>query len=102
MAPDTNLSDFTVLLRGLGDSLKDLIMFTPRRQRGSNPCAVNNGGCAELCLYNGTHPVCACAHGMVAPDGKSCKGLCLHFNLTWLSINTTESYNFPKFYLCVF
>lgn len=79
MAPDTNLSDFTVLLRGLGDSLKDLIMFTPRRQRGSNPCAVNNGGCAELCLYNGTHPVCACAHGMVAPDGKSCKGLCLHF-----------------------
>ncbi|XP_054274081.1 low-density lipoprotein receptor-related protein 1-like [Macrosteles quadrilineatus] len=72
VAPDTNLSDFTVLLRGVGDSLKDLVIFSPRRQTGTNPCAVNNGGCAELCLYNGTSAICACAHGLVAADGKNC------------------------------
>lgn len=75
VAPDSNLSDFTVLLKGVGDSLKDLTIFTKVRQLGTNPCAIDNGGCAELCLYNGTHPVCACAHGLVAEDGKTCKGL---------------------------
>ncbi|XP_075238130.1 LDL receptor protein 1 isoform X2 [Lycorma delicatula] len=72
-APSSNLSDYTVLLRGAGDSLKDLIVFSKSNQKGTNACTVNNGGCAELCLYNGTHPVCACAHGVVADDGKTCK-----------------------------
>ncbi|XP_063218358.1 prolow-density lipoprotein receptor-related protein 1 [Bacillus rossius redtenbacheri] len=72
-APAGNLSDDSVLLQGLGDSLKDIQVFSRGRQRGSNPCAQGNGGCAELCLFNGTHPVCACAHGKVAGDGKSCE-----------------------------
>lgn len=74
VAPDSNLSDFTILIRGVGDSLKDLSVFSLTRQMGSNACGVNNGGCQELCLFNGTHPVCACAHGLVGEDGKSCKG----------------------------
>ena len=72
-APLTNISDITIL-RGVGDSLKDIQVFSPKRQQGTNACANNNGGCAELCLFNGTYPVCACAHGYVAPDGRSCLG----------------------------
>ncbi len=40
---------------------------------GTNPCAVNNGGCEELCLFNGTAAVCKCAHGQVV-DNTKCKG----------------------------
>ncbi|XP_047119261.1 low-density lipoprotein receptor-related protein 1 [Schistocerca piceifrons] len=72
-AQASNLSDYTVLMRGLGDSLKDIEVFSKYKQQGTNPCAENNGGCAELCLFNGTHPVCACAHGKVSADGKTCE-----------------------------
>lgn len=54
-------------------------MFSKLKQKGTNPCAVRNGGCAELCLYNGTHPVCACAHGKVGSDGRSCEGILCFF-----------------------
>jgi low-density lipoprotein receptor-related protein 1 (alpha-2-macroglobulin receptor) len=74
-APLTNLSDYTLLQHGLGDSLKDIHVFTKEKQKGTNACAVNNGGCQELCLFNGTHPVCACAHGKItSKDGKTCEG----------------------------
>jgi hypothetical protein len=72
-APVTNLSDHKVLLSGAGDSLKDIQVFTKAHQQGTNPCALNNGGCSELCLFNGTHPVCACAHGIVTALG-TCEG----------------------------
>ncbi|XP_046386652.1 prolow-density lipoprotein receptor-related protein 1 isoform X2 [Ischnura elegans] len=72
-APLSNLTDFKVLRRGLGDSLKDIQIFSKSRQMGTNPCAISNGGCQELCLFNGSHPVCACAHGKVAADGKTCE-----------------------------
>jgi len=55
----------------LGVTMKDLGVFSTRRQKGRNPCGKNNGGCQDLCLFNGTHPVCVCAHGKT--DGKSCK-----------------------------
>lgn len=84
-APLTNISDITIL-RGVGDSLKDIQVFSPKRQQGTNACAKNNGGCSELCLFNGTHPVCACAHGYVAPDGRSCLGM-LRINI----LNTSYS-----------
>lgn len=74
-APLYNLSDYSVLLKGVGDSLKDIEVFSKTKQIGTNPCKHNNGGCAELCLFNGSHPVCQCAHGQVAKDGKSCEGL---------------------------
>lgn len=64
------------LLSGLGDSLKDILVFSPDREKmGTNPCSINNGGCKELCLFNGTYPVCACSHGRVAPDGLTCEGI---------------------------
>lgn len=69
----SNLSDHRVLLPGVGDALKDIQVFAKARQQGTNPCADNNGGCSELCLFNGTHPVCACAHGKVTAVG-TCEG----------------------------
>lgn len=56
-------------------------IFSKLKQKGTNPCAIKNGGCAELCLYNGTHPVCACAHGKVASDGHSCEGNWIGFSI---------------------
>lgn len=41
---------------------------------GTNVCAVDNGGCQQLCLYRGNDQrACACAHGMLAEDGASCR-----------------------------
>ncbi|GLH07804.1 Vitellogenin receptor, partial [Gryllus bimaculatus] len=73
MAPTSNASDYSVLARGLGESLKDIQVFSRTRQLGTNPCVENNGGCTELCLFNGFEPVCACAHGKVATDNKTCE-----------------------------
>lgn len=61
-------------MRGLDGQLKDIEIFSKYGQQGTNPCAINNGGCAELCLFNGTHPVCACQHGYIGADLKSCDG----------------------------
>lgn len=75
MAPVGNVSDY-VTLQTIESSVKDLMIFSKKKQgakAGSNLCAVNNGGCQELCLYNGTSAVCACSHGRVAADGQSCE-----------------------------
>ncbi|KAL1115213.1 hypothetical protein AAG570_007244 [Ranatra chinensis] len=61
----------------LGDDLgstKDIAVFSVGRQRGTNPCAEDDGGCEELCLYDGKRPVCACPGRTVGPDGKNCAG----------------------------
>ncbi|KAF7273554.1 hypothetical protein GWI33_013751, partial [Rhynchophorus ferrugineus] len=68
----SNLSDFAVLAQDLGVSLTDIQIYSTKRQAGTNPCGKDNGGCEQMCFYNGTHPVCSCSHGMVARDGKSC------------------------------
>lgn len=73
VAPLTNLSDFKVLQQDLGDSLKDIQIFSRRKQNGTNPCAINNGGCEQLCLFNSTHPVCLCPHGKLSANGKDCE-----------------------------
>lgn len=37
-------------------------------------CKDNNGGCQQLCLFRGNgQRTCACAHGMLAEDGCSCR-----------------------------
>lgn len=74
VAPLTNLSEYTtIMLFNDANTLRDLKIFSNRIQRGSNPCDVKNGFCEELCLFNGTHPVCACSHGRLSEDGKSCE-----------------------------
>lgn len=41
---------------------------------GTNVCKDRNGGCEQLCLYRGNgERTCACAHGMLAEDGSSCR-----------------------------
>ncbi|XP_063629184.1 prolow-density lipoprotein receptor-related protein 1-like [Cydia splendana] len=79
-APLTNISDYQVLLENAGDNLKDLFIWSKASQTlpspssglAVNPCSVNNGGCAELCLWDGASAHCACPHGDVAADGKNC------------------------------
>lgn len=40
------------------------------KQTGNNPCAVDNGHCSHLCLYQGVNTyVCACPDN---PDGRTC------------------------------
>ncbi|KAL8579462.1 hypothetical protein ACOMHN_026827 [Nucella lapillus] len=62
-----------VVLKTNISNLQDIKIFNKDRQTGNNTCAVNNGGCQELCLYRGDdHVTCACSHGKLAADGKTC------------------------------
>lgn len=72
MASIDNLMQNKLILSSYANILSDLTIFSDKIQTGQNPCATANGGCAELCFFNGTHPVCACSHGEVSSDGKSC------------------------------
>ena len=39
---------------------------------GTNPCSINNGGCQDICLFNGKFTSCACEYGDLNADKKSC------------------------------
>ncbi|XP_030387623.1 low-density lipoprotein receptor-related protein 1 [Scaptodrosophila lebanonensis] len=73
VAPLSNLSDARPILQTEEDAIRDLKIYSQRVQKGTNPCAANNGGCEQLCLFNGTSVVCACAHSRLAADGYSCE-----------------------------
>uniref|UniRef100_A0A0K2T8A8 EGF-like domain-containing protein n=1 Tax=Lepeophtheirus salmonis TaxID=72036 RepID=A0A0K2T8A8_LEPSM len=57
----------------------DLQIFTLRDKAfpggtiHTNPCGNNNGGCKELCLFDGQSAKCACSYGKVASDGLTCE-----------------------------
>ncbi|XP_066473947.1 prolow-density lipoprotein receptor-related protein 1 [Tiliqua scincoides] len=69
-----NASDPMSLRTGIGVQLKDIKVFNRARQKGTNVCAQNNGGCEQLCLYRGGgQRTCACAHGMLSEDSVSCR-----------------------------
>uniref|UniRef100_A0A670IUS4 LDL receptor related protein 1 n=1 Tax=Podarcis muralis TaxID=64176 RepID=A0A670IUS4_PODMU len=69
-----NASDIVSLRTGIGVQLKDIKVFNRARQKGTNVCAQNNGGCEQLCLYRGGgQRTCACAHGMLSEDSVSCR-----------------------------
>ncbi|XP_060522093.1 prolow-density lipoprotein receptor-related protein 1 isoform X3 [Cylas formicarius] len=72
-APVSNLSDYKIIQQGLGESLKDIQVFSKVKQGGTNGCAQNNGGCEQLCLFNGTIPICVCSHGRISRNGKTCE-----------------------------
>lgn len=67
------LSNIEIVLESQEDVVSDLKLFSKRLQKGFNLCGKNNGDCEELCLFNGTHPICACSKGQVAPNKKSCE-----------------------------
>ncbi|XP_058867450.1 low-density lipoprotein receptor-related protein 1 isoform X2 [Acipenser ruthenus] len=69
-----NATDSVSLRTGIGVQLKDIKVFNRARQKGTNVCMKNNGDCEQLCLYRGNgERTCACAHGMLAEDGVSCR-----------------------------
>lgn len=73
VAPLANLSQSKVVLQTEQDAIRDLKIYSKHIQRGSNPCATANGGCEQLCLFNGTTAICACAHSRLSADGTSCE-----------------------------
>ncbi|XP_023125210.2 low-density lipoprotein receptor-related protein 1 isoform X1 [Amphiprion ocellaris] len=69
-----NATDAVQLRTGIGVQLKDIKVFNRARQQGTNVCKDNNGGCEQLCLFRGnSERTCACAHGMLAEDNRSCR-----------------------------
>ncbi|XP_055918086.1 low-density lipoprotein receptor-related protein 1 isoform X3 [Eupeodes corollae] len=92
-----NISGFVEVFKSEGNILKDLKIFSKRVQKGTNLCAHDNGGCQELCLYNGTNAICACSHSRVAADGLSCepydKFLLFSYRSSIESIHMTEHLN---------
>lgn len=82
VSPIKNITETEELIQEFGEHPKDVQIFSESRHQGINICAKNNGGCQDLCLFNGTHGVCACAHGILGIDGKTCEGTINIFPLT--------------------
>lgn len=59
-------------LERVSDPVKSLIVMSNNAQRVVNPCSINNGGCQEICFFDGLQTICHCFHGKLAKDGKSC------------------------------
>lgn len=59
----------------------DLVAYDKSSQTGTNPCAINNGGCQQLCLVKGprfeiepmTHH-CACETHFTLFKNNTCSG----------------------------
>ncbi|XP_077812642.1 low-density lipoprotein receptor-related protein 1B-like [Macaca mulatta] len=89
----------TITMRtGLGVNLKEVKIFNRVREKGTNVCARDNGGCKQLCLYRGnSQRTCACAHGYLAEDGVTClrhEGYLLYSGRTILkSIHLSDETN---------
>ncbi|XP_011894048.1 PREDICTED: low-density lipoprotein receptor-related protein 1B [Cercocebus atys] len=89
----------TITMRtGLGVNLKEVKIFNRVREKGTNVCARDNGGCKQLCLYRGnSQRTCACAHGFLAEDGVTClrhEGYLLYSGRTILkSIHLSDETN---------
>lgn len=79
VSPINNISASEELIQEFGEHPKDVQIFSKSRHQGTNICDKHNGGCEELCLFNGTHGICACTHGIVGADGKTCKGITYYY-----------------------
>ncbi|RXN00434.1 Low-density lipoprotein receptor-related protein 1B [Acipenser ruthenus] len=70
----SDATDALTIRSGLGINLKDVKVFNRAQEKGTNPCAKNNGGCQQLCFYLGNgRRTCACAHGYLSEDGLHCQ-----------------------------
>lgn len=63
------------------DHVTDLITFDKASQTGTNPCAINNGGCQQLCLVKGSsrdhEPLsyhCSCETHFTLFKNNTCSG----------------------------
>jgi len=63
------------------DRVTDLIIYDKSTQTGTNPCAVNNGGCQQLCLVKGSshdhEPMshhCSCETHFTLFKNNTCSG----------------------------
>jgi len=63
------------------DHVTDLITYDKLSQSGTNPCAVNNGGCQQLCLVKGTSKEyesmsyhCSCETHFTLFKNNTCSG----------------------------
>lgn len=60
--------------------MSDLITYDKLSQQGTNPCAVNNGGCQQLCLVKGTYDYqpmsyqCSCETHFTLFKNNTCSG----------------------------
>lgn len=65
----------TVLQSNLGDGIRDIAVFAPQPIPNDNPCARNNGGCQDLCIFMGKAGTkrCICSHGKLKLDGLTCE-----------------------------
>ena len=71
--------DRSVVLTNV-DDVNDLMVFQDfnvskhvynEDEVSSNPCAIDNGGCAQLCLYNGRKVTCQCSsHHQLLESGE--------------------------------
>lgn len=81
------------------DHVTDLITFDKLSQTGTNPCAINNGGCQQLCLVKGStkdhEPLpyhCSCETHFTLFKNNTCSGKYNFFN----------KYQPIIFYLCIY
>lgn len=49
----------TIIRSGLENAM-GVTIVTAERQKGWNPCAVDNGGCSHLCFFTKTNYTCGC------------------------------------------
>lgn len=75
------------------DHVTDLVTYDKLSQTGTNPCAVNNGGCQQLCLVKGPSSYyerishhCACETHFTLFKNNTCSGK-EYFCVNFLSLN---------------
>ena len=68
------LRNASIVTEKIGDHIKDLRVFYEQPTNKRNPCAKNNGDCAELCMFMGDNRHrCICSHGRLASNNKTCE-----------------------------
>ena len=80
----------------------DIKIFSSKNQQGTNACSINNGGCQEICLFNGKYTSCACEYGELDPqDNKTClesSAFLLFSRISRLGIRKKIIFNFMNYF----
>ncbi|XP_076088432.1 low-density lipoprotein receptor-related protein 2-like [Mytilus galloprovincialis] len=75
-ASKNGISRTPIIIKNNLEHLRDIVIFDEELQpNASSPCAVDNGGCEQLCFAypNHTTSVCSCSTGNLASDNSSCE-----------------------------